>query len=222
MYIIIFLLFLIFLFSYTKGYFTNTLFKNNGFAKTEDPWIEPIIYENIVTPQEADYIIKTASKDFKDSMTIGGLDSSIRKSKTAWLYSSDNIVLGILQRVCNITGNPVENCEALQVVEYSPGGYYNQHHDSCCDTSDKCDTFIKDSGQRIFTMLIYLNDDFEGGETEFQNLNLKLKAPKYGGILFRPLSEGSSKCHPLALHSGTPVTSGIKYVCNVWIREAKF
>ena len=40
--------------------------------------------------------------------------------------------------------------------------------------------------------------------------------------MFRPLEEDSNKCHPLALHKGTPVESGVKYVCNIWIREGKY
>ena len=197
-------------------------FKNEGYSSESDDYTPPKIYPDIISPEEADYIIKTASKEFKNSETLGGYDKSIRQSKTAWLYSSDPVILDILKRVCAITGSPVENCEAMQVVEYSIGGYYNHHHDSCCDPSDKCDTFIKDSGQRVYTMLIYLNDSFEGGETDFPKLKLKLKAPKYSGILFRPLANGTSKCHPLALHAGTPVKSGTKYVCNIWIREKKF
>jgi prolyl 4-hydroxylase len=71
-------------------------------------------------------------------------------------------------------------------------------------------------------MLIYLNDSFEGGETEFPNLKMKLKAPKYGAIMFRPLEKDGNRCHPLALHKGTEITSGEKYICNVWIREGKY
>ena len=71
-------------------------------------------------------------------------------------------------------------------------------------------------------MLIYLNDEFTGGATNFVKLNKVIKPPKYGAVMFRPLEKNSNKCHPLALHKGTKVESGIKYVCNVWIREGKY
>jgi prolyl 4-hydroxylase len=71
-------------------------------------------------------------------------------------------------------------------------------------------------------MLIYLNDDFTGGSTTFKNLDLDVKPEKFGGVLFRPLEDGGNRCHPLALHRGNPIESGVKYICNVWVREGKF
>ena len=153
---------------------------------------------------------------------MGGFDNSIRKSKTTWLYKDDPIIYNIIKKVCDINKSPIENAEPLQVVQYEPGGYYKEHHDSCCDNDPKCTEFINDGGQRVLTMLIYLNDTFTGGSTRFTALNKDIKPPKYGGIMFRPLEENSNKCHPLALHKGTEVESGIKYVCNVWIREGKY
>jgi prolyl 4-hydroxylase len=112
--------------------------------------------------------------------------------------------------------------EPLQVVKYDPGGFYNDHHDACCDDDSKCNEFIQNGGQRVLTILIYLNDDFEGGATKFSTIVKDIKPPKYGGVIFRPLADNSEQCHPLALHKGTPVNSGTKYICNLWIRQDKY
>jgi prolyl 4-hydroxylase len=197
-------------------------YKNNGFADIKASYTLPEIHENLVTPQEADYIITTAKKSFTDSTTIGGFDSKVRKSKTTWLYRQDPIIDAIIKRVCDKTGYPVENAEPMQVVEYEPGGFYKEHHDSCCDSDPNCNGFVSKSGQRVLTILIYLNDDFTGGSTSFPELKQDIKPPKYGGVIFRPLAKDSNKCHPLALHKGTPVKTGIKYVCNIWIREGPY
>jgi prolyl 4-hydroxylase len=125
-------------------------------------------------------------------------------------------------RIANIVNLPLENAESLQVVRYEPDGYYKEHHDSCCDNTKICNDFIKRGGQRIKTVLIYLNDDFEEGSTYFPLLNKKYKPPKYSAIIFNPLAKNSNKCHPLALHAGLPVKSGIKYIANLWFREGKF
>lgn len=197
-------------------------FDNNGFAPETADYIKPIVYQNVVTPAEADYIIKTSEQSFSESTIVGGFNTKVRKSKTTWLYNTDPKIASIISRICRLGDVEYENAEALQVVKYEPGGYYNEHHDACCDNDPKCTEFVQKSGQRMLTMLIYLNDDFTGGETEFPKLNLKIKAPKYGGIMFRPLEKNSNRCHPYALHKGTPINSGIKYVCNVWVREGKW
>lgn len=195
---------------------------NSGFAPPDSGYIQPVVYKNIITELEGNYILSNAEKKFKDSEIVGGFDNSIRKSKTTWLYPSDPIIKNIIKRICDMTEYPFKNAEPLQVVKYEAGGFYNEHHDSCCEDDPKCETFAEKSGQRVVTMLIYLNDSFTGGSTNFPKLNIDIKPPKYGGILFRPLEKDGTRCHPLALHKGMPILSGVKYVCNVWIRELEF
>jgi prolyl 4-hydroxylase len=180
------------------------------------------VIDNIITQKEADYILEKAKPKFNNSLILSGPDESIRKSETAWLGRKEPVVRDVIERLSQQFKFDVDNVEDLQVVRYVPGGYYNEHHDSCCEDSDHCHEFVKDSGQRVLTILIYLNDEFEGGHTNFPNLGLNLKADKYGGIVFNSLELGGSRCHPKALHKGTPVTAGTKYVCNVWVREKKW
>lgn len=220
--IILILIIVLLIFYFNKSKFNENKFKNNGFAPDTADYIKPKVYPDFITLEENEHILSKAKDQFAESHIMGGFNTSIRKSKTAWLYKTDPIIYNILKRVTDLIDDNIENAEALQVVEYEAGGYYNEHHDSCCDDAEVCTTFVEKSGQRTATMLIYLNDNFEGGETEFLNLNLKLKAPKNGGILFRPLETGGNRCHPLALHKGCPILSGKKYICNVWIREAKW
>jgi prolyl 4-hydroxylase len=192
-------------------------------APPEAPYTRPIVYQNVVSPLEAGYILTMSAKDFVESDTVGGRNIDIRKSQTAWIKKDDPVVSKIIQRVCDIIDYPIENAEDLQVVKYEPGGFYKDHHDSCCDDNDFCRTFSEKSGQRVLTMLIYLNDNFTGGSTTFKNLDLDVKPEKFGGVLFRPLEDGGgNRCHPLALHRGNPIESGVKYICNVWIREKAF
>jgi len=199
-------------------------FKVCEYALNSDPYDEPYIINDIITEDEAKYIIHNASYNFDDSTILGKvIDTNIRKSKTAWLYKNDDpIILTIMLRIANIVNLPLENAESLQVVRYEPNGYYKQHHDSCCENTETCNNFIKRGGQRIKTVLIYLNDDFEEGSTYFPLLGKKYKPPKYSAIIFNPLAKNSNKCHPLALHAGLPVKSGIKYIANLWFREGKF
>jgi prolyl 4-hydroxylase len=193
-----------------------------GFCSADAPYTKPVVVDNLITPNEAEYILETAKPMFSNSTILSGADDSIRKSETAWLKKSDQVVANLFGRLSKQFNFEIANVEDLQVVRYFPGGFYNDHHDSCCDDTQHCQDFVRKSGQRVLTILIYLNDDFEGGHTNFTNLDLTLKANPLGAIIFHPLQVGGNFCHPNALHKGTPVTSGVKYICNVWVRERPF
>ena len=153
---------------------------------------------------------------------VGGKIDNVRNSKQHWIVKNDELVKPIFERVSKMFNIPFENAEDLQVVRYLPNQYYREHHDSCCDNNKACTTFLSKGGQRILTVLIYLNDDFTDGHTYFKNLDMKLKVPSGDAIVFFPLAKNTSKCHPLALHAGMPVTSGEKWIANLWFREHKF
>lgn len=193
-----------------------------GFTHEEAPWDPPVQVDSILTPEECRRVIDMSEPNFTRSELVGSVPSNVRTSETAWLSKSDPISQKIIQRVHELTGSTENECEQIQVVKYKPGTYYREHHDSCCDESRACLDFEKQGGQRNATLLVYLNDDFEEGETWFPKLDLKLRAPPGSGILFRPLGRDEAKCHPKALHAGLPIKSGTKYICNVWVRESKF
>jgi prolyl 4-hydroxylase len=194
---------------------------DEGFGYDNDPsqFREPKVYPNFITKDEAKHILKKAEYNYKDSVVVGIENpEGIRKSQTYWLDKDDPIAHKIIQKVCDLDGHTIEQSEDIQVVKYEPNGYYNEHHDSCCDDDAKCNEFVKD-GNRVLTMVIYLNDDFEGGATRFPKLDKNFKPKKYSGILFYPMNKNGDKCHEKSLHAGTPVTKGVKYIANVWIRE---
>ena len=107
----------------------------------------------------------------------------------------------------------------MQIVKYEKDNYYKEHHDSFPFYDPD---FLSQGGHRVLTTLIYLNDDFNGGETRFPNLNMNVKPMRNSAVVFRPLDSENKKCHPKALHAGMPVKSGIKYICNIWIRESPY
>lgn len=208
-------------------YLSNIFLKSDvnyipGYLDMNKDYIEPKIYENFITKDEAEYIIGKSKEKFAPSMIAekdNNLNENIRKSETAWIEKNDPIAKRIIMRLCNMLDEPFENTEDLQIVRYKDNGYYRQHHDSCCELSKTCIDFNKIGGHRKITMVIYLNDNFENGGTHFPTLGKTYKPPKYSGILFYSLGKDSRKCHPKSLHAGLPITSGEKYIANIWIRE---
>lgn len=198
-----------------------------GYTSAADPWDPPVIIDSVLTPDECKYIMEKADSLFAPSTVVGNFGAESkdpsRTSETAWIPKSDPVASKVFAKVSEITGKPIECCEDLQVVRYKPGTFYRAHHDSCCDDSDACKIFENRGGQRIGTLLIYLNDEFTDGETHFPDHgDVKMKADPGSAIFFRPLASKSAQCHPKALHAGLPISSGTKYVCNAWVRENNF
>ena len=195
---------------------------SNQIADINDDYILPTVHENIITPEEAKYILEKSTNYFKDSVIVSGHNINIRKSKTAWLNKHDPVIKNIIDRVCKLTNTPYENAEHLQVVKYDTNGYYNEHFDTVTSYDKNSQEFLFKGGHRVITMLIYLNDDFTEGATRFPILKKRIKPPKYSGILFYTLDKNLKKCHPKALHAGLPIKSGNKYIANVWIRQKPY
>jgi len=196
--------------------------KCRGYCDEKAEYDPPVLYPDFISAEEARYIMTSASPSFSESKVVSGSDTTVRKSQTAWLDKNDPIIAGVIERVCNLTNIPFENAEQLQVVKYEPNGYYNEHHDACCDDRQECIDFEKNGGQRKITMVLYLTDDFAGGATRFPKLNKEYKPAKFSGLMFYPLEKHGNKCHPYALHAGMPVTFGQKYIANVWLRERAY
>lgn len=192
------------------------------YSNINDAYDKPYILSRFLTAEQCSKIMKESENNLVDSEVIGGKHKNIRNSKQTWISRDNPLVKSMISKITRLYGIPAENAEDLQVVRYLPNQYYNEHHDSCCDDNEKCREFITKGGQRILTVLIYLNNEFDDGNTYFKNLDLKFKPPVGDAIVFCPLAKGTSKCHPLALHAGMPVTKGVKWVANLWFRERKF
>ncbi|ARF08669.1 2OG-FeII oxygenase superfamily protein [Catovirus CTV1] len=197
-------------------------FEELKYANDNDQYDFPFKIPNLICKEHANMIIERVLNDLKDSEVISGKYTDVRNSKHTWIPKNDPLVKPIFELLSKTFNIPFENAEDLQVVRYQPNQYYKDHHDACCDDVKECHEFVKRGGQRKMTILIYLNDGFEGGETSFKNLNMKVKGEIGDAIIFYPLEKNSNKCHPLALHAGTPVIKGEKWIANVWFREKEF
>lgn len=192
------------------------------YAGMGEGYIKPIIMDNLLTREKCQEIMEYCEDKLFESEVVGGKHKDIRNSQQYWIPKTHPLIKPLFEQLSSTFNIPYDHAEDLQVVRYRPGQYYNEHHDSCCDNNDKCYEFVKRGGQRMLTVLIYLNNDFEEGATYFPNLQLQLKASPGSAIVFHPLAINSNKCHPLALHAGLPVKSGEKWVANIWFRQNVF
>ena len=175
---------------------------------------KPVVVRNVLTNEECERITNLATKKLQTSTVSKDrdIDKTVRKSETAWLARSDDPTVDKLVRKCvSMTDRPLGNCEDLQVLKYKPGGFYKPHQD----------TFKDDDNRRMYTFIIALNDDYEGGETAFPHLNKKFKMER-GDVLFFDTLNNYNFMTKKALHGGNPVKSGEKWICNLWVHKYPF
>jgi len=184
------------------------------------------VYEfpNLLSDSECDKIIELSRDKVRRSTVIGESNlndvSSVRTSENTFLSNSiDPLMESIDVRIQNIIGVSPNKYEDLQVVHYKPGTFYKAHWDACDPAIDpRCVEDYKKGGLRFATFLLYLNDDMEGGETDFPLMSKKVKPEKGKGVLFFNLEDDLSGRRELSKHAGLPPTKGEKWMCNKWIR----
>ena len=171
---------------------------------------KPRIFHDFLTPGERNHIMTEAEKELEPSVVSDDrvLDETIRKSETAWLSREDPVVDSVIRRCLKYIDRPIENCERLQVLRYKPGGYYKPHLDSIDDGNNP----------RLYTFILALNDDYEGGETAFPVLKREYKLHAGDALFFDTLDNYELETSK-ALHGGKPVKSGEKWICNLWVRK---
>ena len=219
--IIIFILVLSYIYYYRKKH-KNPSIKYNNNLHQKAFLIE---IDNFLNDDEINGILKLGIPDLKASNVMGKekneVDESIRKSETTYLNDT-NLLINIKKKASNYTKLDWFNAESLQLLRYKPGGKYQAHWDYFIEPEgDNYKNSMKQGGQRIYTFFIYLNDDFTGGETEFPKLNRKIKPKKGKAVFWKNLLDDGTP-NEFTLHSGNTVHSGIKYGCNLWIRERQF
>lgn len=147
-------------------------------------------------------------------------ERSVRSSRTA-KFARDRSVLvrRIEARIETLTGWPTNRGEPLQVQKYEEGEKYDAHYDFFQKESLSYESYIASAGQRVGTLIMYLNQPVSGGSTYFANLGIRI-IPRVGSALFfNYLTPDHSSG---TLHSGEPVLEGEKWIVTKWFREANW
>jgi len=130
-----------------------------------------------------------------------------------------NVVTEVIRnRISAATKLPVPLFEPSQILHYSVGQRFRPHHDFLDPANAAYHETLNRFGQRIATFLIYLNDGYEGGETSFPKVGLKVRADQGDALFFANVTQDGAP-DPATLHAGLPPTSGEKWVFSQWIRD---
>lgn len=133
----------------------------------------------------------------------------------------DHVLEAVERCISRVSNVPVLNGEFLQILRYRVGEEFRPHVDYFNESGAGSYQSLADGGQRAQTVLMYLNDDYDGGSTSFPALHLDIKG-RCGDVLhFHNLGDDGLG-HKDSLHAGMPVRAGEKWLLSKWIRSDSY
>lgn len=149
-----------------------------------------------------------------------GTIDPVRSNSAAELRLTDmDVVLALLRaRMSLATRLPETIFETPQAMHYSVGQQFRLHHDYLDRQIPAQAIDIQRRGQRIATFLLYLNDDYQGGETDFPQAGVSFRGKKGDALFFTNVSR-SGEPDPRSTHAGRPPSAGEKWILSQWIRD---
>jgi hypothetical protein len=150
---------------------------------------------------------------------MGKLDPGRSNSAVELRITDMDVATEVVRaRISVATRLPEPIFETPQIMHYSVGQEFKPHHDFLNPREQGHMADIARRGQRIATFLIYLNDDFEGGETEFPRAGISHRGGTGDALFFANVTQDGAP-DPLTLHAGLPPTKGEKWIFSQWIRD---
>lgn len=177
------------------------------------PWVA--IIDGFMTPRECLYVSLLAEPLLQPSVVVhprtGEMMRDPIRSSTAAVFpflSEDLVLHALNRRIAAATRTTYEQGEPLQVLSYHPGQEYKLHSDA----------LPHDPNPRITTLLVYLNQDYRGGETEFPRAGIRFRGRPGDALVFGSVNH-DGRPDPAAWHAGLPVAAGRKLILSKWIRS---
>lgn len=205
-----------------------------GMVDAGDKWVQVIhrsalpdivVFASLLSDRECDALIEEARPRLSRSLTVdtrtGGEELNPARTSDGMFYTrgETEVVRRVEARIARLLGWPQQNGEGLQVLCYGPGDQYKPHHDYFDPVEPGTPAILERGGQRVATLIMYLNEPEQGGATVFPSARFKV-LPKRGNAVFFSYP----RAHPssLTLHGGDPVTAGEKWIATKWLREREF
>ncbi|KGM39159.1 proline dioxygenase [Aquabacterium sp. NJ1] len=184
-----------------------------------------VVFGDFLSLQECQELIDLAKPRMTRSQTVvnatGG--SEVNEARTSqgmfFGWGENELCARIEARIAALVNWPVENGEGIQILRYAPGAEYKPHFDYFDPSQPGSAAILKRGGQRVGTVVMYLNTPEVGGATTFPDAGIDVHAVAGQAVFFAyGLPHPSTK----TLHGGAPVKEGEKWVATKWLRERAF
>lgn len=200
---------------------------HSEFVKISDS-PEIFVSEQFLSEEECDSLQRIARPLLQRSTVVderssAGIIDSRRTSSGTFLpkTSEPDAAKKIRQLAKELTGLPKKNGEDLQILHYGIGAEYQPHFDYFDPGSPGGEFHYRRGGQRVATLIVYLNTPDLGGETIFPKAKITVAPKKGKAVLFYNVDR-HNRPDPRSFHGGAPVVAGEKWIATLWMREGTF
>jgi prolyl 4-hydroxylase len=186
-----------------------------------------VLLEGVLSAAECSELIELARPRLQRSTVVDprtgtNTVADYRNSEGMFFRLGETALVARLdERISALMNCPVENGEGLQVLRYGTGGHTAPHFDFKIPSNATNSESIARSGQRLSTLIIYLNDVAQGGETVFPVVGLSVTPRRGNGVYFE-YTNSHMQVDQRSLHAGAPVAQGEKWVVTKWMRTRRF
>jgi len=136
-------------------------------------------------------------------------------------YRSDFVVNSIVRKLSKIAGQAPDTAEYLALLKYGEGEEYRVHADYFEPNNEQLNNVFEQGGQRLKTIVCYLNTVAQGGATAFPDLGVVVSA-KAGDAVFFENADEDATIYPQSRHAGLPIKQGSKWIVTLWFRERTY
>lgn len=184
-----------------------------------------LVLGGFLSDEECDALMALATPRLSRSETVdngtGGSEVNAARTSDGMFFERGEapVIQRIEQRIAHLLNWPVDHGEGLQILRYRPGAEYRPHHDYFDPAHAGSKTILARGGQRVATMVMYLNTPEGGGATTFPDAGLEVMPVRGNAVYF-----SYDRAHPCTgtLHGGAPVLAGEKWVATKWLRQGVF
>jgi prolyl 4-hydroxylase len=149
---------------------------------------------------------------------LSGASSRTNSAMQFDILKADFVLIALHARIAAASGFAVRCLEETNVLHYAVGQEFTRHYDFFAPDNPEFGQELSERGQRVATFLLYLNDEFEAGETSFEELGWRYRGQPGDALLFRNVVPSGAP-DPQTLHAGLPPVSGEKWLLSQWIRS---
>jgi prolyl 4-hydroxylase len=195
------------------------ILRQPGIQRVPHPKVALFIARNFLEPELCQELMQQIDSQRRPS-TIADPngDYAFRTSETCDFDPDIPTVMELKRRIVALTGLDPARGEPMQGQRYAVGQEFKAHTDYFEPSGDDFERFCSVSGQRTWTVMLYLNEVEAGGATRFKAID-KIVQPEVGKVLAWNNLRADGTCNPSTIHHAMKVRAGTKYVVTQWFRE---